>query len=113
MAWTFLVVWVLPLDYGAATTLSATSAEQRTCSCALVLPLVSAWCALMLARAAACSGRAGACEDAAGELAVAVVVYGEVIRGVSARVRSVLLKNVTLLTTHPRRLLPLRLSHAR
>ena len=96
MAWTFLVVWVVSRDYSAATTLGATSAEQRTSSCALVLPMVSTWCALMLARAAACPGRAGAFEDAAGELAVAVVVYGEMIRGVSARVQSILLKKVTL-----------------
>ena len=102
MAWTFLVVWVVSRDYGAATALTATSAEQRTSSCALVLPMVSTWCALMLAHAAASPGRAGAFEDAAGELAVAVVVYGEMIRGVSARVRSIPLKKVTLLTTHPR-----------
>ena len=101
MAWTFLVVWVVPRDYGAAPTLSGTSAQQRMSSCALVLPMVSTLCALMLVRAAACSGRAGAFEDAAGELAVAVLMYGEVIRGVSARVRSILLKNVTLLTTRP------------
>ena len=33
---------------------------------------------------------------------MAVVMYGEVIRGVSARVQSILLKKVTLLTTRPR-----------
>ena len=91
MAWTFLVVWVVSRDYSAATTLGATSAEQRTSSCALVLPMVSTCCALMLAHAAASPGRAGAFEDAAGELAVAVLMYGEVVRGVSARVRPVLL----------------------
>ena len=96
MAWTFLVVWVVSRDYSAATTLGATSAEQRTSSCALVLPMVSIWCALMLARAAASPGRARAFVDVAGELAVAVLMYGEVIRGVSARVQSILLKKVTL-----------------
>ena len=102
MAWTFLVVWVVPRDYGAASTLSGISAEQRTSSRALVFPMVSTWCALMLARAAASPGRARAFEDAAGELAVAlaVVMYSEVIRGVSARARSVLL-NIGYAVNHP------------
>ena len=84
MARTLFVVSVVSRDYGATSTLNGTSAEQRTSSCALVLPMVSTCCALMLAHAAASAGRARAFEDAPGELAVAVLIYSEVIGGVSA-----------------------------
>ena len=59
MAWTLFVVSVVSRDYGALYTLGGTSAEQRTSSCALVLPMVTPLRALMMARAAACQGEPG------------------------------------------------------
>ena len=56
MAWTFLVVSAVDLDYGAATALSAASTEQRSGAFDLRLPMDHTLARVGLQRVAACQG---------------------------------------------------------